>query len=127
MFKDTHNKRYSISEDGEVRINKSGATLKSRLNKYGYLRVNLWGGVKYETVSVHILVAAAFISARIKDEINHIDGNKRNNHFSNLEYVTYKENYAHAVTMGLRSRSPAKGKRWTVKNDPKNPVMPAKT
>ena len=45
------------------------------------------------TVSVHILVAKAFIpNPDNKPEVNHIDQNRANNSVSNLEWVTKREN-----------------------------------
>lgn len=53
-------------------------------------------------VSVHSLVAHAFIGPRPPGlQINHIDADRTNNHFSNLEYVTGSENMQHAVKHGL--------------------------
>jgi hypothetical protein len=52
---------------------------------------------------IHTLVAEAFIpNPDCKKFVNHIDGNKRNNHVSNLEWVTSKENMSHAIRTGLR-------------------------
>lgn len=49
-------------------------------------------------VKVHRLVALAFIPlVEGKNFINHIDENPENNHFSNLEWVTHKENVNHAT------------------------------
>lgn len=44
----------------------------------------------------------AFIKLRDKDkQINHKDGNKTNNHVSNLEEVSPSENTRHAYVQGL--------------------------
>lgn len=51
---------------------------------------------------LHRLVALTFLSTQSLDCIvNHKDGNKLNNAVENLEYVTYKENSAHALNTGL--------------------------
>lgn len=36
-----------------------------------------------------------------KDTVNHIDCNKLNNSYTNLEWLTRKENISHAVSLGL--------------------------
>ena len=71
-------------------------------NQRGYLRIGLIKNGKNKNFSVHRLVAEAFIpNPENKEQINHIDGNKENNHTSNLEWCTGKENCTHAFKNGL--------------------------
>ena len=70
--------------------------------KNGYLEVSLqYGGVRRRAL-VHRLVGMAFVPGA--DEgltINHIDGNKLNNHPSNLEWVSLQRNSQHQWETGL--------------------------
>lgn len=76
--------------------------LKPR-NYNGYLSVGFPKDGKYKMLRVNRLVAAAFVdNPDGKPFVNHIDGNKTNNHASNLEWVTAKENSQHAMRTGLR-------------------------
>ena len=51
-------------------------------------------------VTVHSLVAQAFLGDRPKGMvIDHIDGNRFNNHYTNLRYCTQKENMNNPNTL----------------------------
>lgn len=53
--------------------------------------------IKPKTFRMHYLVISAFIGPREDGfQVNHKDGNKLNNHISNLEYVTASENVKHS-------------------------------
>lgn len=88
-------KSYQISNTGLIkRANK----ILSPFNNQGYLRILLHEGDKHQKKLVHRLVAEAFIpNPDNKPQINHIDLDKKNNHVDNLEWVTNKENVAHAI------------------------------
>ena len=60
---------------------------------------------KLKNIKIHRAVYFCFGNLSIKDnggQINHIDGNKDNNHISNLEPVDSKRNIEHAFELGLR-------------------------
>lgn len=82
-----------------------GRILKVGDNGYGYAFVSLNSGRKNtKNHYVHRLVADAFIphsSDPKATEVNHMDGNKRNNNATNLEWVTRKENAVHGYATGL--------------------------
>lgn len=68
-----------------------------------YYVVNLRKHGKSFVKTIHSLVADAFIpNPENHPTVNHIDGNKGNNHVSNLEWVSYKDNNIHALYTGLR-------------------------
>ena len=94
---------YLVSTTGKVVNSKTGKELKHQITNEGYHQVCIFVDGKPFNTFAHRLVALAFIpNPENKPEVNHIDGNKDNNHLSNLEWVTSKENTAHAIAMGLK-------------------------
>lgn len=76
--------------------------LKLVVLKIGYPSVVLWTHGKPSTKCVHRLVAAAFIGEIPQGMVvNHVDGNKTNNHVTNLEIITQSGNREHATRTGL--------------------------
>jgi len=76
-----------------------------------YLRVQLFdrnsGGSDYY---IHRLVAAAFVPNPLGlPFVNHLDGRRTNNHHTNLEWCTQKQNIAHALATGLMSAEGGEG------------------
>lgn len=63
---------------------------------WGYARINASINNETQILKVHRLVALAFIpNPGSKPEVNHVDRNKLNNRFDNLEWATGPENMAH--------------------------------
>jgi len=99
-----YNGFYQISNFGRVKSffkDKKGVILKTHPTRLGYININL----KNKNLSIHRLVAFAFvknIDCKTKKEVNHFDGNKANNHFTNLKWCTRSENTKHAWDTGLR-------------------------
>jgi predicted XRE-type DNA-binding protein len=104
---------YQVSNKGNVRsldtkvwngwdfYIKPGRTLKQ-------ISMGKYYGVQLKTKKhyIHRLVAQAFIeNANNKKEVNHLDGDRSNNHLYNLEWVTRRENEKHAHEMGLKNQT----------------------
>jgi len=95
IIKDFEN--YSISNWGNVKNNKTNMVLKFR-DCFGYNRVSLYDKniSKPKNINVHRLVAEYFIpNPENKTQVNHIDGDRGNNHYTNLEWATQSENMKH--------------------------------
>ena len=97
------NDKYIVDSYGNIANYATGRMLTARKNKKGYIVYDLYleQGKKSGVLS-HRVVASCFLENFSKDlQVNHIDCNKENNHYKNLEMVTNQENSAHAVANGL--------------------------
>ena len=95
------NKNYEISNCGNFR-NISGKILKTNKNARGYYYCNISTNGKVSKIKIHRLVAKYFVNnPENKNTVNHIDGNKLNNHHTNLEWLTRKENIQHGYKNNL--------------------------
>ena len=89
---------YQVSNLGRVKRVTTGRILKGCKDRGGYLVVSLSKNGMYKTHKIHRLVAQAFIpNQENKPDVNHIDEDKANNLYSNLEWVTAKENNNHGT------------------------------
>lgn len=103
---------YKISESGVVFSLRRNKFISKRVNYKGYEDCCLFVDGKIKTTKVHRLVALSFIvNTENKPQVNHIDGNKLNNHYLNLEWCTPKENISHAFNTGLKKPHPIGSKR----------------
>jgi hypothetical protein len=102
-----------ISNCGQV-IGTRGNQLKTFLNEGGYECIKITSCNRGYHFTLHRLVAKAFIpNPNNLPEVNHKDGNKENNHYSNLEWCTSKENKKHAKDSGLWIyNTPGKGQKF---------------
>ncbi|HFI0463831.1 TPA: NUMOD4 domain-containing protein [Streptococcus suis] len=94
--------RYITEKTGKVNFLR-GKPLKNHIGDDGYYKVVLTKNNKPHYFRVCRLVAKAFIdNPENKPQVNHIDGNKINDHVSNLEWVTVQENITHSIKTGLK-------------------------
>ena len=93
--------------------------MKSYIDEDGYKNIGLYGNNSHNRIfRLHHIVYLVWVENRkcIDDfgigysfqnknyiQINHIDGNKLNNHFTNLEKVSLQENIQHAVKTGIHN------------------------
>lgn len=94
---------YEVSDHGRVRNVATGHIFAQNRNSKGYVTVSFFQRkpLRPKSFKVHRLVAQAFIpNPGGLPQINHKDFDRANNHASNLEWVTGKQNVAHSVEAG---------------------------
>ena len=83
---------YSVSDHGNVKNNKTGRIMKTRVN-FGYIIIDMRVNKQTYTKRVHILMAIAFITNPDgKSCVDHIDNDKSNNQIANLRWATHSQN-----------------------------------
>jgi len=102
---------YEVSSEGRVRsldrvlntairhnstVLRKGRVLKCNVKRNGYLSVDLSKDNIVRTVTVHRLVAKAFLGEKENVQVNHKNMTKSDNRVKNLEWCTGTENQRHA-------------------------------
>lgn len=81
-------------------------SLRGKAPDANYPSVVLCKAGKMRSFLVHVLVATLFVpKPTVCTQVNHKDGDKTNNHPSNLEWVTELENLFHAQTNWLSRKT----------------------
>src|SRR5205809_3597399 len=104
---------YSITDSGNIFAHPkkgsgghNGKWLIPYKNKKGYYCIKLCKNNTKKSFLINVLVITHFSIKPSENLIcNHKDGNKLNNHISNLEWATYSENIKHAYDNNLRKVS----------------------
>lgn len=99
--------QYEVSNQGRVLSVRSSRFLKPNVMNHGYVCVHLYSGGRQTRAvkTIHQLVAQAFVlNPHNCREVNHKNFIKHDNRIENLEWVTRKENVAHALAAGRRVR-----------------------
>ena len=116
---------YMVTNFGRVYSSKTAKWLKLYVSDHKY---NCYPEFKLNgeiTTRVHRCVAKLFVprTDTTKDQVNHIDGNKSNNHVSNLEWVTQTENQRHAWDTGLHKKTEEHKQKLSESNRGNNSVL----
>ena len=108
------NTGYFVRDDGAVRL-KRGKISRGCMTRPGYKQVTMYHNGHMLSRYVHILVAEAFVKnprPDLFDMVDHIDHNKKNNHFSNLRWVDSELNKSHQKGECVVRRTNNKFRPW---------------
>ena len=98
---------YKINRNGVV-VNSNFKIIKPEISNNGYLRVSLCKKQIHKKLSIHRLVAQAFIpNPNNLTQVNHKDENKKNNNVENLEWCTplYNLSYSNIIKKGNKAHN----------------------
>ena len=109
MFKDVpgYEGLYQVDENGNIFSIRSNKYLAPVPMKNGYLYAHLNNGKNGSCLKrIHRIVAEVFLNnPKNYSQVNHINGNKRDNRVCNLEWCTQEQNMRHAIEQHLFNTS----------------------
>lgn len=112
IWKEMPGTDYSVSSEGRIASRKQGKwrILKPHPSNQGYLQLTICMASGYRKLSVHRLVAAAFLGPQPtpKHNVNHKNGVRTDNRIDNLEWTTPSENQRHRFDV-LKHNNTARG------------------
>lgn len=98
---------YKVNQYGDVMNIKTNNLIIGDDNGTGYKRATLYNGDVHKKYYRHRLVAEHFLdNPNNLEEVNHIDSDKGNNYYKNLEWVNRKKNKLHAMKNGKEHYRP---------------------
>lgn len=108
---------YEVSNTGYIRNAHTKKILKTQINKQGYKTLSLSKDGKVRTVRVNRLIAQSFYGGSFGGlDVDHVDTNKQNNHISNLQFCTRKENVRCVVEHGIMSKNDYRNHRVKIRD-----------
>lgn len=106
---------YSVEQNGNVHSIRN-FILNQNMNKKGYKIVKFHKYGKRSKHLVHRLVANAFVEntrdPKIYRIVDHIDGDKTNNHMDNLRWISHKENIEYSRERMIQKELDKRMKEW---------------
>lgn len=103
----THGTIKSVDRITPHNARRNGVVLSPKFNRGGYMQVTLYKFGKQKMITVHRLVALTWVDGYFEGAvINHIDEDKTNNHYTNLEWCTIAHNNQHSKTKNYKVVSP---------------------
>ncbi|AUR94303.1 HNH nuclease [Vibrio phage 1.193.O._10N.286.52.C6] len=108
VIQSTEHPNYAASRCGKVFRISSGKEMAKTFNKStGYCMVRMCHNNHARTVRVNRIMGFTWVnnpSPEVYDSINHIDGDKTNDHADNLEWCSGSQNQRHAIATGLKGK-----------------------
>jgi len=94
--------KYRISKYGCVWSDRHNKSLKVLKNENGYHKILLINDINKRILCfVHELVAKTFLDNKNgREKVCHLDGDRSNNYYKNLEFVSRGENIQHSSFLG---------------------------
>lgn len=115
LFRD----KFKVSNYGRIKKIATNTIVKQK-KKNGYLYFHTSHKNKDYSFRAHKIIATVFVENPDEEKnniVNHLDGDKLNNHYKNLEWTTIKKNNQHAADNGLVKKTKRRVSQYDLNNN----------